>query len=172
QPARPAPRPAPARAEPPPPPAKAAASARGRDGWLTELLVKASSGDESQSKASRNRASENGLGALDAISGDIARLVDTDAVADAWASYTVGERNVFSRRLYTLQGQQTFDEVRRRYRRDGDFRGTIDRYIEEFERLLKDVAAEDRDGALARSYLMSDTGKVYTMLAHAAGRFD
>jgi hypothetical protein len=25
---------------------------------------------------------------------------------------------------------------------------------------------------LARGYLTSDTGKVYTMLAHAAGRFD
>jgi len=25
---------------------------------------------------------------------------------------------------------------------------------------------------MVRSYLTSDTGKVYTMLAHAAGRFD
>jgi hypothetical protein len=25
---------------------------------------------------------------------------------------------------------------------------------------------------VARTYLTSDTGKVYTMLAHAAGRFD
>jgi hypothetical protein len=25
---------------------------------------------------------------------------------------------------------------------------------------------------VARNYLTSDTGKVYTMLAHAAGRFD
>ena len=79
---------------------------------------------------------------------------------------------MFSRRLYTRQGQQTFDEVRRRYRRENDFRDTIDRYIAEFERLLKDVVAEDRDGSVASSYLMSDTGKVYTMLAHAAGRFD
>jgi hypothetical protein len=106
------------------------------------------------------------------ISGDIARLVDSDAVVDAWDRYTGGERSVFSRRLYTLQGQQTFDEVRRRYRREPDFRETIDRYVEEFERLLKDVASEGRDGAVARTYLTSDTGKVYTMLAHAAGRFE
>ena len=31
---------------------------------------------------------------------------------------------------------------------------------------------EDRGQMLARSYLTSETGKVYTMLAHAAGRFD
>jgi uncharacterized protein YceH (UPF0502 family) len=76
------------------------------------------------------------------------------------------------RRAHTLQGQQTFDELRRRYRREADFRDTVDRYIEEFERLLKEVAAEGRDGATARRYLVSDTGKVYTMLAHAAGRFE
>ena len=28
----------------------------------------------------------------------------------------------------------------------------------------------DRDGSGLRSYLVSDTGKVYTLLAHAAGR--
>ena len=31
---------------------------------------------------------------------------------------------------------------------------------------------EERDPALARTYLTSETGKVYTMLAHASGRFD
>ena len=29
----------------------------------------------------------------------------------------------------------------------------------------------DRGQAMARTYLTSETGKVYTMLAHAAGRF-
>ena len=47
-----------------------------------------------------------------------------------------------------------------------------DRYIHEFERLLDDVARGDRGSAVVRNYLTSDTGKVYTMLAHAAGRFD
>ena len=44
--------------------------------------------------------------------------------------------------------------------------------IQEFERLLSEVARDDRDGSLAKSYLVSDTGKVYTMLAHAAQRFE
>jgi hypothetical protein len=34
------------------------------------------------------------------------------------------------------------------------------------------VSRGDRGAAVARNYLTSDTGKVYTMLAHAAGRFD
>jgi hypothetical protein len=46
---------------------------------------------------------------------------------------------------------------------------TVDRYIAEFERLLDD-ATDSRDAPEARAYLASDSGKVYTMLAHAAGR--
>ncbi|MCC0002273.1 MAG: hypothetical protein H6871_04465 [Methylobacteriaceae bacterium] len=70
------------------------------------------------------------------------------------------------------KGQQAFDEIRRRYRGEREFRETIDRYIHEFERLLSEVGRDDRDGSLAKSYLVSDTGKVYTMLAHAAQRFE
>ena len=42
----------------------------------------------------------------------------------------------------------------------------------EFERLLNEVSEDERGQATARNYLTSDTGKVYTMLAHAAGRFE
>ena len=47
----------------------------------------------------------------------------------------------------------------------------MDRYIGEFERLLEEVSRGDRGQVVARTYLTSETGKVYTMLAHAAGRF-
>ena len=48
----------------------------------------------------------------------------------------------------------------------------MDRYVEEFERLLSEVSRDDRDSMLTKTYLTSETGKVYTMLAHASGRFD
>jgi hypothetical protein len=34
------------------------------------------------------------------------------------------------------------------------------------------VARDDRDGTLGRAYLISNQGKVYTMLAHASGRIE
>ena len=37
---------------------------------------------------------------------------------ELWDRYKRGESKVFTRRLYTLQGQQTFDEIRRKYARD------------------------------------------------------
>ena len=64
-----------------------------------------------------------------------------------------------------------FDDIRKKYRADREFKQTVDRYISEFERLLDEVSRDDRGQVVARTYLTSETGKVYTMLAHAAGRF-
>ena len=82
---------------------------------------------------------------------DIARMIDHESVADVWDRYNRGDRSAFSRRLYTPKGQQTFDEIRRRYRGDTEFRDTVDRYTNEFERLVSEVSREDRDGSLVRS---------------------
>jgi len=106
------------------------------------------------------------------VSVNFSRLIEHDVAVELWDRYSQGERNIFSRRLYTPQGQQTFDEIRKRYRSDWDFRQTVERYLSEFELLLEDLSDDDPDQVVVRTYLISDTGKVYTMLAHAAGRFD
>jgi Apolipoprotein A1/A4/E domain len=152
-------------------------------GWLSDLLNRASRDAEPGREFPRETAREPGRGpeersprhsieSLDSLSVDIARMIDHDAAADLWDRYKRGERNVFTRRLYTLQGQQAFDEIRKKYRADREFKQTVDRYIGEFERLLEEVSRDDRGQVVARTYLTSETGKVYTMLAHAAGRFD
>jgi hypothetical protein len=149
-------------------------------GWLSELLTRASR-DEGQAATeppareaprSEDAAPRDSVDSIDALSVDIARMIDNDAAADLWDRYKRGERSVFTKRLYTGQGQRAFEEIRGKYRSDPDFRQTVEHYIHEFERLLDDVSRGDRGPAVARNYLSSDTGKVYTMLAHAAGRFD
>ena len=87
-----------------------------------------------------------------------------------WDRWRSGDTTAVSRRLYTAQGQQTFDDIRRRYRNDPQFQASVTRYTQEFERLLAKVGQSDRDGAQSRATLLSDAGKVYTMLAHASGR--
>jgi hypothetical protein len=114
----------------------------------------------------------NLIGSLDTLAVDIARMIDHDAAAELWDRYKRGERNVFTRRLYTIQGQKAFDEISKKYRSEREFKQTVDRYIGEFERLLDEVSRDDRGQVVARTYLTSETGKVYTMLAHAAGRLD
>ena len=148
-------------------------------GWLSDLLQRASRDEGSETLRTperpargEERQARHSIESLDALSVDIARMIDHDAAAELWDRYNRGERNVFTRRLYTLQGQQAFDEIRKRYRADREFKQTVDRYIAEFERLLEDVSRDDRGQVVVRTYLTSETGKVYTMLAHAAGRFD
>ena len=172
---------------PPPPAARRAKSpslspAQGgaRSGWLSDLLTRASQQDAepARGEAAREPAAEGPRGerhtieSLNSLAVDIARMIDHDAAAELWDRYKRGERNVFTRKLYTMQGQRAFDEIRRKYRGDREFMQTVDRYIAEFERLLDEVSRDDRGQVVARTYLTSETGKVYTMLAHAAGRFD
>ena len=107
---------------------------------------------------------------LSGLTEEIARSIDDAALSDAWARYQAGESNVFSRRIYTLAGQGTYDDVRKKLQRDADFARTAQAYMSEFEQLLKRAAAGPRPAAETREYLLSDKGKVYTTLAHASGR--
>ena len=152
---------------------------RNGNGWLSDLLTRASREDSPpiapsprESARGDERTARDGVDSLESLAVDVARMVDHDAVAELWERYKRGERNLFNRRLYTPQGQRAFEEIRRKYRADPEFRQTVEQYIHEFERLLEEVSRGDRGPAVVRNYLTSDTGKVYTLLAHSAGRFD
>ena len=157
-------------ASPPPQPAAppAAASAASKDrsqpGWLSNLLAAASREEPDGTLA------PHGYDTLEALTQGIAGLIDNVAAVEMWDRWRRGDAAAVSRRLYTEAGQQAFDEIRRRYRGDPQFRDATTRYVQEFERLLAKVSQNDRDGSQWRAYLLSNTGKVYTILAHASGR--
>jgi hypothetical protein len=163
----------------------------GSGGWLSNLLTRASRGeaddatsndDRSGPKSSRtaakdqhsddNRGPRRGIDSFESLSADIARLIDHEAAADLWERHNRGERNLFTRRLYTMQGRKAFDETRKRYKADREFRHAVDRYVGEFDRMLVEVGHREGGKAVARNYIASEAGKVYTLLAHAAGRFE
>ena len=101
---------------------------------------------------------------------DIASAIDQNTASAVWQRFRRGERDIFNRQLYTSQGQATFDEITGRYQRDAAFRATVDRYIGDFERLLSDAERKGQNGQAIDNYLVSETGRVYLMLAHASGR--
>jgi hypothetical protein len=163
--------PSPRRTEAPP----VSPADQGRDGWLSDLLSRADNGPAAPPPAApRGRAPQQSGGTsgnpLESLSLDIGRLMDRNLAAEMWDRYQRGESKAFTKRLYTPAGQKAFDEVARKYRADRGFKQTVDRYITEFERLLDEVAREDRGPQALRSHLTSETGLVYTLLAHAAGR--
>jgi hypothetical protein len=161
------------REAPVPPPQRPAGTAKPVR-WLSDLLTRATSRDNDT--ASRETTGREpppaAVESLNSIAVDITRMIDHEAAAELWDRYKRGERNIFTRKLNTMQGQRTFETIRRRYRSDPKFMQIVDQYMAEFERLLDEVSRDDREQMVARTYLTSETGKLYTMLAKAAGRFD
>lgn len=142
-------------------PASAAAPQEG--GWLRDVLRNASASQQAGTQRPLN---------LSSLTEDIARAIDDDALAAAWNRYQDGESGAFNRRLYTITGQSTFDEVRRKLQRDPEFSRTATAYMSEFEQLLGEAANGPNGMQQTFNQLVSNRGKVYTMLAHASGRLN
>jgi len=134
------------------------ASSTSANGWLRDVLRNASANQQANNSATAD--------SLNSLSFEMARAIDEFALTDAWQRYQNGETGVFSRRIYTLTGQGTYDDVRKKLQRDQEFAKTAREYVAEFEQLLQ-TATNPAD---ARKILISDRGKVFTMLAHASGR--
>jgi hypothetical protein len=101
---------------------------------------------------------------------DITKAFDDDVADTAWASYLRGDRGIFTRRAVRLLDSQQVREISDIYRADNDFRETVNRYIHDFEAMLRSVLST-RDGhALGVTLLSSDPGKLYVALAQAIDR--
>jgi hypothetical protein len=107
---------------------------------------------------------------LQAMAIDLDRFLEDDPPMDLLRRYRNGERNVFARRLVQVLGREQAEAIGRKYREDGEFRDTVDRYVLQFEALMEQTARSDRDNVLVETYLTSQTGKVYVALASAIGR--
>ena len=122
--------------------------------------------------ASSSQGNPAVIGSLDLLKiDDIARALDKKAASDVWQRYQGGERNAFHRGIYTPEGQASFDRISTRYTLDTSFREAVELYIRDFEKMLMKSSNSGSDAAATESYLTSDAGRVYLMLAHASGRF-
>lgn len=101
---------------------------------------------------------------------DISKAFDDEVTDTSWASYLRGDRGIFTRRAVKLIDAQTSREVSDIYGADGEFRETVNRYIHDFEAMLRSVLST-RDGhALGVTLLSSDPGRLYVALAQAIER--
>ncbi|MBY0284562.1 MAG: hypothetical protein K2W81_11440 [Sphingomonas sp.] len=126
----------------------------------------------------REKADTDGFGrrssllveALNSSSIDIAKAFSTDVADSAWAAYLKGDRGVFTRRAVRLLDATEVREIARLHENDPAFREQVNRYIHDFESMLRGVLAQ-RDGApISVTLLSSDMGKLYVALAQAIER--
>ncbi|MEP2282101.1 MAG: hypothetical protein ABJI28_02770, partial [Nitratireductor sp.] len=154
------------------------ADEKGERPWaMSELLAAAGEQqteqampDPGMNEDAFQRASVNVFETLQSLAIDLDRALEQSPPPDLWRRYQAGERNVFTRRLYNLSGRELFDQIASKYKSDGEFRTYVDRYVSTFEELLGAASARDRSNILVETYLTSDTGKVYLMLAQTSGK--
>lgn len=108
--------------------------------------------------------------ALNSASIDIAKAFSADVADSAWAAYLKGDRGVFTRRASRLLDPSETREIARLYDTDDAFRDNVNRYIHDFESMLRQILAL-RDGSpLGVTLLSSDMGKLYVVVAQAIER--
>jgi len=100
----------------------------------------------------------------------IAGAIDIVTAHQIWSRFRAGERGVLAREIYSDHGQITFDEIMQRYQVEPSFKASVDRYLVDYENLLREARKRDPKGKLVEKYLISETGRVYLLLAHASGR--
>ncbi|MCT8000675.1 hypothetical protein NZL82_02150 [Sphingomonas sanguinis] len=107
---------------------------------------------------------------LNSASIDIAKIYAPEVTDSAWAAYLKGDRGVFTRRAVRILDSHQARDIADLYDDDTKFRDHVNRYIHDFEAMLRGVLAQ-RDGSpLGVTLLSSDMGKLYVALAQAIER--
>ncbi|AYJ85710.1 hypothetical protein D3Y57_06675 [Sphingomonas paeninsulae] len=101
---------------------------------------------------------------------DVTKILSNETTDAAWASYLRGDRGVFTRRAVRLLDSGEVREILRHYDGEAEFRDQVNRYIHDFEAMLRNVLATRDGSALGVTLLSSDMGKLYVALAQAIER--
>jgi hypothetical protein len=101
---------------------------------------------------------------------DVGKILSDEIDDKAWASYLKGNRGVFTRRAVQLLGGSESRAIKAHYDADTEFQASVNRYVHDFEAMLRRVLAERDGGMMAVTLLSSDMGKLYAALAQAIER--
>jgi hypothetical protein len=101
---------------------------------------------------------------------DVGKILSDEVDEKAWDSYLKGDRGVFTRRAARLIGSSESKAIRAHYESDGEFQHSANRYIHDFEAMLRRVMAERDGGPIAVTLMSSDMGKLYAALSDAIDR--
>ncbi|MGE4323996.1 MAG: hypothetical protein AB7E60_13340 [Sphingobium sp.] len=144
---------------------------------ITETSASVEQRIEEAERAVENRDRDNFarrsallIDSLNSAAIDVTKLLSNDVADASWAAYLKGDRGVFARRAVKLLDAGEVHSVAQLYDDNPEFRDHVNRYIHDFESMLR-VILSARDGnALGVAILSSDMGKLYVALAQAIER--
>jgi hypothetical protein len=101
---------------------------------------------------------------------DVGKILSDEIDDKAWGAYLKGNRGVFTSRAVRLIGGSETRAIRAHYESDPEFQRSVNRYVHDFEAMLRRVLAEREGGVIAVTLMSSDMGKLYAALAQAIDR--
>jgi hypothetical protein len=96
---------------------------------------------------------------------DVGKILSDEVDDKAWDSYIKGNRGVFTRRAVRLIGGSETRSLKAHFDSDIEFQRSVNRYVHDFEAMLRRVLAERDGGTIAVTLMSSDMGKLYAALA-------
>jgi predicted nucleic acid-binding Zn-ribbon protein len=98
---------------------------------------------------------------------DVGKILSDEIDDKAWGAYLKGNRGVFTRRAVRLIDGSETRGIRAHYDSDLEFQRSVNRYVHDFEAMLRRVLAERDGGMIAVTLMSSDMGKLYAALGQA-----
>ncbi|MEM9311845.1 MAG: ATPase [Pseudomonadota bacterium] len=108
---------------------------------------------------------------LNSASIDLSNALSSEVPDTAWHAYLKGDRGIFTRRAVRLVESGDARAIADLYQNDDDFQATVNRYIHDFEAMLRSMLSTRDGNALSVTILGSDMGKLYVALAQSIERF-
>ncbi|MEM6476108.1 MAG: ATPase [Pseudomonadota bacterium] len=107
---------------------------------------------------------------LNSASIDIAAALSMEVSDTAWDAYLKGDRGIFTRRAVRLIDNSDARDISELYQQDDAFQANVNRYIHDFEAMLRSMLSTREGNALSVTILGSDMGKLYVLLAQSIER--
>ena len=101
---------------------------------------------------------------------DVAKILSDEIDDKAWGAYLKGNRGVFTSRAVRLVDGSETRAIRAHYENEIEFQQSVNRYVHDFELMLRRVMAERDGGIIAVTLLSSDMGKLYAALNQAVDK--
>lgn len=108
--------------------------------------------------------------ALKSTAIDVTKILSSEVSDTAWDAYLKGDRGVFARRAVKLVENGEAKEILRLYQNDDGFHAAVNRFIHDFEAMLRLLIGARDGSAISVTLLSSDIGKLYVALAQAIDR--
>ena len=95
---------------------------------------------------------------------DVGKILSDEVDERAWGAYLKGDRGVFTRRAVRLMNNGENRSLVAHYEQDREFQTAANRFVHDFEAMLRRVVAERDGGVMAVTLMSSDVGKLYAAL--------